>query len=58
MLLCEALPHFPALQWLNDTTAAGNLKQLPLLLGALAIYIAALPLTARTAAKRYEKVDL
>ena len=58
MLLCEALPHFPTLQWLNDTTAAGNLKQLPLLLGALVIYFAALPLTARTAARRYEKVDL
>ena len=58
MLLCEALPHFPTLQWLNDTTAAGNLKQLPLLLGALAIYLAALPLTARVAARRYEKVDL
>ncbi len=58
MLLCEALPHFPALQCLNDTTAAGNLRQLPLLLGALAIYFAALPLTARVAAKRYEKVDL
>ena len=58
MLLCEALPHFPALLWLNDTTAAGNLRQLPLLLGALAIYLAALPLTARAAARRYEKVDL
>ena len=58
MLLCEALPHFHALQWLNDTSAAGNLKQLPLLLGALVVYFAALPLTARVAAKRYEKVDL
>ena len=58
MLLCEALPHFPVLQWLNDTSAAGNLKQLPLLLGALVIYFAALPLTTRVAAKRYEKVDL
>ena len=58
MLLCEALPHFPTLLWLNDTTAAGNLKQLPLLLGALAIYLAALPLTARVAARRYERVDL
>lgn len=58
MLLCEALPHFPALQWLNDTSATGNLQQLPLLLGALAIYFAVLPLTTRVAAKRYEKVDL
>lgn len=58
MLLWEALPHFPALLWLNDTTAAGNLKQLPLLIGAAILYFAALPLTASKAAKRYEKVDL
>lgn len=58
MLLCEALAHFPALLWLNDTSAAGNLRQLPLLLAALVIYFAALPLTTRAAARRYEKVDL
>lgn len=58
MLLCEVLPHFPMLTWLNDTSAAGNVKQLPLLLGGLAIFITALPLTYRVAARRYEKVDL
>ena len=58
MLLCEALAHFPALLWLNDTTAAGNRKQLPLLLLALVIYGVTLPLATRAAARRYEKVDL
>lgn len=58
ILVCEALPHFPSLLWLNDTSAAGNLQQLPLLLAALVIYLATAPLIYRTAAKRYEQVDL
>ena len=58
ILVCEALPHFPALLWLNDTSTAGNLRQLPLLLAALVIYLATAPIIYRTAAKRYEQVDL
>jgi len=56
--VCEASAHIPELLWLNDTAAAGNIRQLPLLFGALILYIAALALAYRTAAKRYEKVDL
>lgn len=58
MLLCEALPHFPALLWLNDTSSAANLRQLPLLLTAALLYAAALPLTTSTATRHYERVDL
>lgn len=58
MLIGEALPHFPGLVWLNDTTAAGNLRQLPILLAGAVIFAAGLWLTCRCAAARYEKVDL
>ena len=58
MLIGEALPHFPGLRWLNDTTAAGNLHQLPILLAGAVIFAAGLWLTCRCAAARYEKVDL
>lgn len=58
MLVCEALPHIPILVWLNDTSAAGNLRQLPLLLTAALLYTAAALLSPSTAARHYEQVDL
>lgn len=58
MLVCEALPHVPSLIWLNDTSAAGNLRQLPLLLAAALLYTAAALLSPSTAARHYEQVDL
>ena len=58
MLLCEALPHFPRLQWLNDTSAAGNLRQLPLLAAGGVVYFLTLPIATKAAVRRYEKVDL
>ncbi len=58
LLACEALVHVPALKWLEDCTAAGQLRLLPLLLCAALVYGAGLWLTYRKAAKNYEKVDL
>lgn len=58
MLLCEALPHFPALDWLNDTSRSGNLHQLPLLGAGIVIFLLCTALTERRAIARYERVDL
>ena len=58
LILCEALPHVPALAFLEDRTAAGQLRLLPLLLCAIVIYGVGLWLTYRKAAENYEKVDL
>lgn len=58
MFLCEALPHVPALVFLEDRTAAGQLRLLPLLLIAAALYGWGLWLTYRKAAENYEQVDL
>ena len=58
IVVCEASVHFPGMEWLEDCTAAGQLRLLPLLLAAVAIYGAGLYLTYQKAAKNYEKVDL
>lgn len=58
MLILEALPHFPHMEWLNETTAAANSRQLPLLAVCLAVFAAVTALSIRTSVERYEKVDL
>ena len=56
VVLCDViLPHVPGLAWLDGGEVG---KQLPFLLVCGAIYGVSTVLTYRTAAKRYEKVDL
>lgn len=54
----EALPHFPALTWLDDLDAATQVRLLPALIGSVLIYAGGMALTFRASARRYEKVDL
>lgn len=54
----EALPHFPALTWLDDMDAATQVRLLPALVGSVLIYAGGMALTFRASARRYEKVDL
>lgn len=58
MIALESSVHFPGMAWLEDCTAAGQIRLLPLLLIAAAIYGAGLYLTYRKAAQNYERVDL
>ena len=58
MIVCEALPHFPALGWLDDLDRAAQLRQLPLLIGSILLYAGGAALTFRASARAYEKVDL
>lgn len=58
MVICEILPHIPALSMLNETTAKANLQQLPILLVGLVVYGIMLRWTYQIAAARYERVDL
>ena len=58
MLVCEALPHFPALGWLDNLDWAAQLRQLPLLIGSILVYAGCMAFTFWASAKRYEKVDL
>ena len=58
MIVCEALPHFPGMTWLEDCTAAGQLRLLPLFVSCAAVYGAVTYAAYRKAAQNYEKVDL
>ena len=58
MAVCEALPHFPRLAWLDELDPAAQLRQLPLLVGGILIYAGGMALTLRASEKLYEKVDL
>ena len=58
MMVLEALPHFPALTWLDDMVAAIQVRLLPALIASVLIYAGGMALTFRASARRYEKVDL
>ena len=58
MIVLEALPHFPALGWLDDLDAATQVRLLPVLIGSILIYAGGMALTFWASAQRYEKVDL
>ena len=58
MIVCEALPHFPGLGWLDDLDGATQLRLLPVLIVSVVIYGVGMLLTFRKAAELYEKVDL
>lgn len=58
MLALEALPHIPALSWLDDMDAATQTRLLPALIGSILIYAGCTLLAFRTSARAYEKVDM
>ena len=58
MMVLEALPHFPALTWLDDMDAATQVRLLPVLVVSAVVYGVGMLLTFRKAAALYEKVDL
>ena len=58
MIVCEALPHFPGLGWLDDLDGATQLRLLPVLIVSAVVYAVGMLLTFRKAAALYEKVDL
>ena len=48
----------PGLAWLNDTSTAGNLRQLPLLAAGAVLYAVLTLWAYHRSAALYEKVDL
>lgn len=58
MMVLEALPHFPALTWLDDMDAATQVRLLPYFVAAVLLYGIGTVVTFRRAAAQYEKVDL
>lgn len=58
MMVLEALPHFPALTWLDDLDAATQVRLLPALIASVLLYAGGMAFTFWASAQRYEKVDL
>jgi len=54
----EALHHFPGLGWLNSLDVSGSVRQLPILLAAMLLYISATVISCKASQKRFEKLDL
>ena len=58
IVLMEAAVHLPALAWLDSLAPAELIRQLPILCGGAVVYAAGSLLAYRTAAARFERVDL
>lgn len=58
MVAVETSVHIPGLKWLDGVDKANLLKQLPILIVGLLIYVGGLFLTDRVASKNFAKVDL
>ncbi len=58
ILAMEAVVHFPGLVWLDGTSPELLVRQIPVLLAGVAVYVGTWLLTLSAAGKRFEKVDL
>lgn len=54
----EAAVHFPGMSWLDGTSPEHLLRQTPILLLGIAIYIGTWYWAYTSAAKHFEQVDL
>src|SRR5690554_2474163 len=58
VLIMEIVVHFPQFAWLDSVESAMLLRQLPILLTGLIVYILGIIATYRVSAKRFDQVDL
>lgn len=58
MIIIEVLPHLPSLSWLDSVAAADQLKQLPVLIIGILIFLLANTTAFKLSAQRFEKVSL
>lgn len=58
MLVCEALPHLPALTWIDALDTAAQVRMMPLLAGSIVIYAGCTLLAVRAAERAYERLDM
>lgn len=56
--LMEYAVHLPSFTWLDSMEVAGLIRQLPILVIGLVVYIIGIVLTYHVASKRFEHVDL
>ncbi|MDL2293530.1 ABC-2 transporter permease [Ruminococcaceae bacterium OttesenSCG-928-D13] len=58
VVVMEAMVHFPAFTWLDSVAPAAQLRQLPILLVGIVVYIAGMCIAHKVSARRFEQVDL
>ena len=54
----EAVVHFPGMEWLDGVSPELLLRQIPVLLAGIVIYVAAWLLAYKAGAQRFSQVDL
>ncbi|HWS29111.1 MAG TPA: ABC-2 transporter permease [Clostridia bacterium] len=58
MVAMEALIYIPGLDWLDSVARDALIRQLPILIAGIAVYVAAMLMAYRISAKRFKRVDL
>lgn len=58
MTLMEVIVHFPKFYWLDSFAASDLLRQLPILIGGLLVYLFATLFAYHISVQRFEQVDL
>lgn len=58
MTLMEVIVHFPKFYWLDSVAASDLLRQLPILIGGLLVYLFATLFAYHISVQRFEQVDL
>lgn len=58
MTLMEVIVHFPRFYWLDSVALPDLLRQLPILIGGVLVYLFAILFAYRVSVQRFEQVDL
>lgn len=58
VIIMEVIVHFPKFQWLDSVEPSIMLKQLPILVIGIIVYIFSMSIAYRVSANRFQKVDL
>ncbi|NLM69991.1 MAG: ABC-2 transporter permease [Firmicutes bacterium] len=58
VVIMEVIVHLPGFEWLDSIELDQMLRQLPILVVGVVLYISGMLFTYHTAAKRFEQVDL
>jgi len=58
IIAVEAVVHFPGMEWLDGMDGASLLRQVPILLAGILVYLAADAAAFLISARRFERVDL
>lgn len=56
--LAETVHHIPGLTWLNATSGPELLRQLPIFIAAVAVYIASWLISLKRSCQRFENIDI